>query len=392
MSALHTIRDRFIASVATANDLVDRGKHDSARFSAALRNACSTLMNSEEFQPTLDEIIAGTHAIFAVESGNEIHLRVTAGLRTILPLLRDKGARAEAFDHDAACVVLASLSWLAQCHDDALSSPLAVLISIRSAEDYLRRLSVDGFNSEELEALRTIVAELLWRIDQIMNHPCRWKQVQQNANRMHFDLLSKLEKLKGLSPAIEQVEDDPLKRADPECLKLVEFIGNKLEAAISTPPETAVISPDKPLPESLGLLVAAEVGSLAELIRWADDAVDAVRGSDEQAVLLVIVKRLRRHVRWLDEPDLIETATHLDHRKPAEVIAVLRRISPDGWEGPYTRHEVVRLTDVVSIHALRSQLAKGRPDIKSIAHGKYKIRPSAITGKVIPKRADEPPK
>ena len=377
MSAFHTIRDRFIASVATANDLVDRGKHDSARFSAALRNACSTLMNSEEFQPTLDEIIAGTHAIFAVESGNEIHLRVTAGLRTILPLLRDKGARAEAFDHDAACVVLASLSWLAQCHDDALSSPLAVLISIRSAEDYLRRLSVDGFNSEELEALRTIVAELLWRIDQVMNHPCRWEQVQQNANRMHFDLLSKLEKLKGLSAAIEQVEEDPLKRADPECLKLVEFIGNKLEAAISTPPETVAISPDEPLPESLRLLVAAEVGSLAELIRWADDAIDAVRGSDEQAIRMII-DRLAEHAAWLDEPDLIEAVTHLDHRKPAEVIAVLRRISPDDWLGPYELKVVVKLIKAQSDAAFLKQMQRGTLGIKRTSRNRYQIRLSEV--------------
>ena len=145
----------------------------------------------------------------------------------------------------------------------------------------------------------------------------------------------------------------------------------------STPPETVAISPDEPLPESLRLLVAAEVGSLAELIRWADDAVDAVRGSDEQAIRMII-DRLAEHAAWLDEPDLIEAVTHLDHRKPAEVIAVLRRISPDDWLGPYELKVVVKLIKAQSDAAFLKQMQRGTLGIKRTSRNRYQIRLSEV--------------
>ena len=232
MSALQTLRDRLSQSLTTLSQQIDRGALDSPQSSGALRSLCSGLMNSSEFEPAIAAIVSGSNSSGLGTSTAASNSSVAAGLKNILPLLRDKNAQPELSDESAAHDVLACMRWLVQRHDEVLSSPTAILGSIRAVEYYLERSRVDGFDAGELEMIQTEVNELVWRIDQVMELPCRWEHVQQNANRMHFDLLSKLEKLKGVSLAIEHAVEQWPPRVDAACREAVAYIGDALEAAI----------------------------------------------------------------------------------------------------------------------------------------------------------------
>jgi hypothetical protein len=189
-------------------------------------------MDSAEFQPALEGILVGNYAVFADPSASKPDSRTVAGMVPINPLLRDKAAQLGTVDHAAAHEVLACIRWLVQIHDETLSSPVAVLNSIRSVEYYLDQSRVDGFDDGQLDTIQTEVAELLWRIEQVTKEPSRWEQLLQNANSMHFDLLSTLEKLSGFPKAIEQAKDRWPNRVDQTCRDAVGAIGDKLNAAI----------------------------------------------------------------------------------------------------------------------------------------------------------------
>lgn len=249
MSALHTLRDRLSRSLGTLARQIDREALDSPQLYGALRSVCSTLMNSAEFEPALAAIVTGSNSSVSGTSTVTPNSSVAAGMNNILPLLLDENAQPDLMDASAAHNVLACMNWLIRCHDAELSSPIAILGSIRTLEYYLERSGIDGFDDGELEMIQTEVSELIWRIDQVLEHPCRWHAVQQNANRMHFDLLSKLEKLKGVSSALEHAAEQWPRRVDGAVREAVAHIGDSLEAAIwfnLTAEECGVGSGEKP--------------------------------------------------------------------------------------------------------------------------------------------------
>jgi len=177
--------------------------------------------------------------------------------------------------------------------------------------------------------------------------------------------------------------------AAPETERTTVCLKNEIRRAKESKPErtrrfedpTIASPPDEPLPEPLRALLEAEISSLVEFVRWADDCVDLVREAEQEAVRLIVDRIQRQHAKWLEDPDLIGEAMQLNDRsQPALVVQFLRRVAPDDWLGPYSLKEVAKLA-IVSTPNIQKLIEKDSPSLKRSDRDQYMIRPSAIKDK-----------